>query len=181
MSSHCCNVLPAHGSQGPWLNPLKLWARVSLPSLFLQDILSQLPKSNYGIREAALQAEVYVKLITWDGLLKGRMGNGISFPVSPRAHAVLGRCQGQGSHCCRWVILSDGQRAQTRWPGTPTHCFRLSVAFMELQACLVLPFVPHIGVEGLSTRHTVLQALKLVPFSGRKTRPSTSWRVLPTL
>lgn len=34
---------------------------------------------------------------------------------------------------------------------------------MELQACLALPLVPHIRVEGLSTRQTVPQTLELVP------------------
>lgn len=89
----------------------------------------------------------------------------------PRARAVSDRCQGEAKNWGWSVILCDGLRALTRWPETPTHCFRLSIAFMELQARLALPLFPHIRVEGLATGQTMLQALELVPFSSRKTRP----------
>lgn len=62
-----------------------------------------------------------------------------------------------------------------------THRFRLAIAFVHLQACLVLPLLPHVGIEGFSSSHTVLQALKLVPFSSGKTRSPVRGPPFPPL
>lgn len=65
-------------------------------------------------------------------------------------------------------------RARLRVTRGGAHRFGLAVAFMQLQAALALPLLLHDRVEGLSSRHTVLQAPKLVPFpSGDARKPAS--------
>lgn len=95
---------------------------------------------------------------------------GFCYQLLPVGRAVPDRCL-EGRRLGGLAISPYWPRAQVevtcgRDPGpSSTHCFRLAIAFMQLQAHLALPFLSHVRIQGLSSGQTVPQALKLVPFS----------------
>lgn len=104
---------------------------------------------------------------------------GFCYQLLPGGRAVPDGCHSQeGRRLFGLVISTKWLRVQVemtcgRDPGpSSTHCFRLAIAFMQLQAHLALPLLSHVRIQCLSSSQTVPQALKLVPFSvGKQDHP----------